>query len=391
MVDNFKKIKILHLADSHFQAKRLDECLKNFKFIIDYGKENKPDLIFHAGDLFDKNTLINSSDFRAAIWSIEQLANIAPIIIVRGNHDPKNALDILGKIKAKNPIKVFEEIDTFIIQSDFLLSTKLSCDINLLLIPYIPPSIIGSGETIGSIHITGADSLRKKIKEFINSCKSEKLNFIISHISVLDAELANSEKIQEGEILLNIKDLDLKEINGVFLGHIHKNNQQIFNETRIRYAGSHYRITYAERGQPGFYWWEFKQDYESQQWDEPEIKFISTPARNMYVFEIDEKETRKFIKTGKLSFDIPENSDIKIVFEVPEGMSTMIDNNSIKSPNDSKIDICKRVKPKNIVRSESISKILSESDRVVEWGRLTGNKITESIKKKVDKIVNEVA
>ena len=45
-------MKIVHIADSHFQKKRLDECVRCFNYIVDYAKEQKPDYISHAGDLF---------------------------------------------------------------------------------------------------------------------------------------------------------------------------------------------------------------------------------------------------------------------------------------------------------------------------------------------------
>jgi DNA repair exonuclease SbcCD nuclease subunit len=362
-------VKIVHISDSHFQKKRLDECVKCFQYIIEKTKKIEPDFIFHAGDLFDKNTLINSSEYYAAVENMIELAEIAPVYIIRGNHDPVGSLDIFSELETYFSITVIDSIDV-VEENGYALLT----------IPYINPSLIGSGENIGSIHVTGAESIREKINDFVKY-KTDKLKFILAHISVMNSQFANSERIQEGEIILSVDDFDHEELNAVFLGHIHRSHQDIFKDKPIRYAGAHYRTRYDEILTPGFYVWEFAVR-------KPQIDFIEIPARNMFQVNLDEESTKKML--SKPEFDFPENCDVKLVLEIPQGMNKVVDKDKIRSlaPEGTAIDIVLKVNPVAEVRSEKMSKVRTDQEKLDEWGRVSGIKITSSIKKKLDVITN---
>jgi DNA repair exonuclease SbcCD nuclease subunit len=360
-------MKIIHIADSHFQKKRLLECVNCFDYIIDYAKKEKPDYIFHAGDLFEKNVLINSPEYYAAINAMIALANIATVYMVRGNHDPVGALDIFEELDTRYPIYYFENIEN---------TTALG--FKLLTIPYQIPSTVGSGDSIGEIHITGADSIRYKIQDFIKKDTDLPL-LILAHISILDSRFANSERIQEGEILLSVDDLNIPELSGVFLGHIHNSQQDIFKDTRIRYAGAHYRTRFDEIAVPGFYVWEFKED-------KTDIKFVNTPARDMVQINLSEEQTKRIMAGEPLG--VNENSDVKIVLEVPQGMNKIIDTSKIKSNNPtSNLEIAIKVNPVVEVRSEKMSKCVSDKEKLEEWGRVSDVVISSNIKKKFDEIL----
>ncbi len=367
-------MKIIHVADSHFKADRLEENVRCFTYIIDQARKIKPDLIVHAGDLFDKNTLMNSSEYRAAVDCMDLLASIAPVIMVRGNHDPVDSMSIFDKINSTHPIICSEEI-----------SVRKVNDINFLLIPYINPSLIGSGDKIGDIHITGASSIKEHIEKFADEMPTNKINIIVAHISVYGAEFANSEKIQEGEVLLGVDDFNHPNISGAMLGHIHKSTQSIFEGTRVRYSGAHYRTRFGELSEPGFFVWDFKDIHN------PKIGFMPVPARDMHRIEFDEDETRKIIRTGKIPIPVPSDSDVKFVFNVPEGMSSLLKVGSFYSdfPESSTVKIEPRVIPKQVIRSENMGKAITDMDKFREWCLVTEIKPGKSLLGKYNEIVNQ--
>lgn len=360
-------MKIVHIADSHFQKKRLDECAACFNYIIGYASEQEPDYIFHAGDLFEKNVLINSPEYYAAINAMVSLANIAPVFMVRGNHDPIGALDIFQELDTKFPILYYDNI-----------SNVMTNHFKLLAIPYQIPSTLGSGDSVGEIHITGAESVRSSIQNFLKD-DTDLPNFILAHISIRDSRFANSERIQEGEIMLSVDDLNIPELHGVFLGHIHNNQQDIFKNTSIRYAGAHYRTRFDEVLEPGFYVWEFTGSATT-------IKFVNTPARDMVQINLSEEETKKLIAGGSL--DIPENADVKLVLEVPQGMNKIMDTSKITSPENTDLNIAIKVNPVIEVRSEKMATVATDTEKLEEWGRVSEVDLTSSIKKKLDEIIN---
>lgn len=369
-------MKIVHVADSHFQKKRLDECVHCFDYIIDYTEKEKPDYIFHAGDLFEKNVLINSPEYHAAVNAISALADIAPVFMVRGNHDPIGALEIFEELNTMFGIRYSDKIENIPFND---ITVSGFNDFNVLTIPYQMPSTVGSGDSIGEIHVTGADEIRSRITEFKN-LQPERPKFIIAHISILDSRFANSERIQEGEIMLSVDELNLPELRGVFLGHIHNSQQEIFKDTNIRYAGAHYRTRFDEVAEPGFYVWEFKEG-------RTDIKFVNTPARDMTQFNLSEAETKELITKGK--FDFPPG-DVKIVLEVPQGMNKIIDKERLMkmAPEGTSLDIAVKVNPVVEVRSEKMATIVKDVDKLIEWGSVSEVDITSPIKKKLDEIIH---
>lgn len=80
---NIKDFKIAIISDIHYYP---EYNLNTFKTIINQIKKNKPDYITIVGDILDNSTtkeLANLKDF------ITTLSQIAPTIVVIGNHDEK--------------------------------------------------------------------------------------------------------------------------------------------------------------------------------------------------------------------------------------------------------------------------------------------------------------
>src|SRR4030042_4275971 len=92
-------MKILHVADTHLgysaYRKTTDEGINQreidvynaFKDFIDYAIKTKPDLIIHAGDLFDSVRPNN----RAITFAIKQILRLSkqkiPFLVIAGNHE----------------------------------------------------------------------------------------------------------------------------------------------------------------------------------------------------------------------------------------------------------------------------------------------------------------
>ena len=92
-------MKILHVADTHLgysaYRKATDDGVNqreidiydSFEQFVDYVIESKPDLVIHAGDLFDSVRPNN----RAITFSIKQILRISkqkiPFVVIAGNHE----------------------------------------------------------------------------------------------------------------------------------------------------------------------------------------------------------------------------------------------------------------------------------------------------------------
>ena len=80
--------RIAHISDTHIRnLKYHREYNHVFKEIYDSLKQEQPDYIVHTGDLAHTKTQLSPEYFEMASNFLKNLADIAPTIIILGNHD----------------------------------------------------------------------------------------------------------------------------------------------------------------------------------------------------------------------------------------------------------------------------------------------------------------
>lgn len=95
--------RILHVSDWHLgrqiqRRSRDDEFDAVLAEIIEIARAAEPDLIVHSGDLFD--AVVPPLDaLGRGLNTLRELQDIAPVLVVAGNHDGARALGFLDKIE----------------------------------------------------------------------------------------------------------------------------------------------------------------------------------------------------------------------------------------------------------------------------------------------------
>jgi DNA repair exonuclease SbcCD nuclease subunit len=226
-------MKILHVADSHlgFSAyrkvtqdginQREIDAYDAFKQFIDYAVKSKPDLIIHAGDLFDSVRPNN----RAITFAIKQIIRLSkeeiPFIVIAGNHEhPK--LKETGHI-----FSVFDHID------------------------HVYPIYNAKYETISfkinnkkiMIHAVPQCELKTLFKEEIKKLKPDNTanyNILLSHGAVSGIQVFSMNEFNELIIPTNALS---KKFDYIALGHYHKYTKLANNAF---YSGSTERFTFTD-------------------------------------------------------------------------------------------------------------------------------------------------
>ncbi len=93
-------MKLLHTSDWHlgatlYRQSRAPDHDAVIAEIIEVAREFSPDLICHTGDLFDRARPA-TEDIARAGHALRELAAIAPVVVVCGNHDSAGLLDALN-------------------------------------------------------------------------------------------------------------------------------------------------------------------------------------------------------------------------------------------------------------------------------------------------------
>lgn len=99
-------MRVLAIGDTHLRATSRRNALRIAALdqIVESAGTLQPDLIVWPGDLFDtRSTIEDRNTLRSYV---KALAEIAPIVIVRGNHDQHGDLDIFGDLRTEHAITV---------------------------------------------------------------------------------------------------------------------------------------------------------------------------------------------------------------------------------------------------------------------------------------------
>lgn len=96
-------MRLLHVSDWHL-GRQIGRHPRDAEFdavlaeIAAVAKDAEPDLIVHSGDLFDVY-LPAVADLGRAVNALRELAQVAPVLVVRGNHDSPNLLRFLDSME----------------------------------------------------------------------------------------------------------------------------------------------------------------------------------------------------------------------------------------------------------------------------------------------------
>jgi exonuclease SbcC len=209
-----------------------------------------------------------------AVRMFERLANIAPLHIILGNHDLN--LRNLSKIDAVSPlVEALNHPDIHF--------HKYSAEVD-----------IGNNFCFHVLSIVDEEN-------WTLPTDLDKVNIALFHGSVAGVQTSTGWTMTHGDITLD----RLTEYDYALLGDIHKPNQALDKEGRIRYAGSLVQQNFGESEEKGFLLWDIKDV------DNFDVKHYRLENPKPFV-------TVNLTKKGKIPAKarIPEGCRLRLVTEV---------------------------------------------------------------------------
>ena len=247
--------KCAHISDIHWRSlKRHDEYKQIFTIMFEKLKKEKPDIIFIGGDIVHSKTQgISPEIIENLNWWFNELANIAPVHVILGNHDGlilnedrQDAITPIISAINNNNIKLFKKSGTY------------------------PTGIEGFNWCVFSCFDQKNWNLVKPIQN--------EINIACFHGAVMNSKTDTDWQL-EGEVKLDF----FNDYDFGFLGDIHK-RQYLDKDKRIAYPGSPIQQNYGEDLKKGFLIWEIKNRYDFKS------KFISIDNPHPFV-TIDWKDS----------------------------------------------------------------------------------------------------
>ena len=295
-------MKIAHTADIHIRnLKYHNEYREVFNQFYESLKEQDVDCIVLCGDIAHTKTQLSPEFIKMASDLFRSLADIAPTYLILGNHDGN--LRNASRENAISPIvEALEHPGIFFIKNseEILIGEENNIDIKF-----------------NVLSIFDRDN-------WTSPTDSEAVNIGLYH-----GAFAGSET--DIGWVINRNDDPLECFDGhdyIFLGDIHKTNQILDDEGRVRYPGSLIQQNFGESNDKGYLLWDIKNK------DEYTCKHIRLSNPKPFI-------TIELTPKGKFPKDI----------EVPQGVRLRIVSNNNLSLNKLRkaVDVAKvRFKPESI-------------------------------------------
>jgi DNA repair exonuclease SbcCD ATPase subunit/DNA repair exonuclease SbcCD nuclease subunit len=217
-------MKIVHVSDIH---------VKNFKFHKQYNeifadlyekvRDIKPDIIVNTGDTAHTKLDLSPAYFEMTAKLFENLASIAPLHVILGNHD----LNLSNKDRQDAVTPIVEALK----------------NPNIILHKYSEKFNIGDFN-FHVLSIVDEENWDLNVDE-------SKVNIALFHGSVEGSQTDMNFTMTHGDIGFDV----LEKFDYALLGDIHKTNQSLDFAGRCRYPGSLIQQNHGETNDKGFLVW----------------------------------------------------------------------------------------------------------------------------------------
>ena len=217
-------MKIAHIADTHIRNLKYHyEYREAFKDLYKQLKKEQPDYIVHCGDIAHTKTQLSPEYFALASDFLNNLGDIAPTIVILGNHDGnlKNAT----REDAITPIvDALQNPNLHLLKNagEFSLDDKIVFNV---------------------LSVFDEDN-------WTNPSDDSKINIALYHGAISNCKTDLGYTMEFGEHEIDI----FKHFDYAMLGDIHK-RQILDNKGKIQYCGSTIQQNFGEDVDKGFLLW----------------------------------------------------------------------------------------------------------------------------------------
>lgn len=298
-------IRVLHFADVHVGmenygktdpdtglSSRVVDFLRRMDDMVEYAHERDVDLVIFAGDAFKTRTP-NPTFQREFAWRIRDLAELAPVVLLVGNHDlppsvmKASSIEIYDVLGVHN-VMVAQEYETKVIE------TKRG-NVVVGAAPYPIRSRLMQRLEDTNLTIKESDNkLEEVLTEILTelAVQADELaedettpRLLTGHFTVHGAITGSERNVMLGrDVRIPLSLLADNRWDYVALGHIHKHQDLTHDRDEappVVYSGSIERIDFGEEGEPkGFCWVELERN--ATKWE-----YVPVDARPMVTLRAD--------------------------------------------------------------------------------------------------------
>jgi exonuclease SbcD len=249
-------MRLLHVADWHLgrtngHTPRREDLADVLEQTVETAREFAPDLVVHAGDLFD-GPRPAVDDLQLGCDALRQLAEVSPVVVLAGTHDSPQLLKFLGGILAPGRIHFVDVVRTPADGGILDFNIRGGERIRLAPVPFISAHrMVRTFEDPGTWTASYADRLRAisaLLAEGLADGMQPDRDALIfaAHLHVTGAQVTNSERPYTVSDGYAAHASALPPVTYAAFGHIHRCQALPQASVTGRYAGSPIPLDFGE-------------------------------------------------------------------------------------------------------------------------------------------------
>ena len=251
-------MKLLHTSDWHVGKtirghSRADEHRAALAEIVSVAAEHAVDVTVVAGDLFDTATPTAESE-RIVYHSLLGLAEVAPVLVISGNHDNARRLDAVARLLALGRVTMATEPKRPDDGGVVRLTTADGTVMQAALLPFVSQRAIIRADDLMTAPAfrnaqTYAERLRAVLAALTAGFEADTVNVVVAHAFVAGGAVGGGERAAHlvDEYAIGAADFGAT-ISYAALGHLHR-PQVIAGRTAMHYCGSPLQLDFGEERQ----------------------------------------------------------------------------------------------------------------------------------------------
>ena len=306
-------IRLAHIADVHL-SERVHfagtlRVLDEFCAAVERSVHDRDpfDLVLIAGDIADPRRAparATPTERNAFARLVVRLANVAPVVLVRGNHDALGDWTFLDLIETTHEVRWVDNAP------ESLTLAQLP-GVVVHAVPWQSPR---GWEDFGDDCEAGMEAVFRGIGDLVEA-EPDALHIGVGHMSITGGRLPSGQALVGAEVQVPASMLMLARCNYFALGHLHE--FQRIPGVRAAYSGSPNRLNFGEAGKRCG-WLDVRVDSDGST-----IDFVELAADRMVTIDADVRT----LDDGRVVLDVVEdapdcaNADVRVRVRVPEGVA----------------------------------------------------------------------
>ena len=249
-------MRLLHVADwhlgrTHGHTPRREDLEDVLEQTVVVARDFSPDLVIHAGDLFDAPRP-GIDDLKLACDTLRQLSEFAPVVVLAGNHDSPQLLKFLGEILAPGRIHFADTVKAPADGGVLNFETSRGQRLRLASVPFVSAHrMVRPFEDPATWTANYADRLRAITSALSEGFKNDSqpdrdVQLFAAHLHVAGADVTHSERPYTVSDGYAAHAGALPMVSYAAFGHIHRFQRLPQASITGCYAGSPIPLDFGE-------------------------------------------------------------------------------------------------------------------------------------------------